>query len=148
MSFADLAKTIDAAWEDRASISPAIWKVEAILASGSFHESLSPIFLIALVSVAIAASERSWKSARFAATIPVSTLGTLMAASLGFNVVAFEPMTAPVNALVTALVFRRELSALPRSGGGSAAPPEVLAFAATRQAGSPRVTARHCPALL
>jgi len=36
-----------------------------------------------LVSVAIAASEHSWKSARFAATFPVSALGTMMAAALG-----------------------------------------------------------------
>ena len=36
-----------------------------------------------LVSLAIAASERSWTSARFVATLPMSVLGTSMAASLG-----------------------------------------------------------------
>ncbi len=48
---------------------------------------------VGLVSLVIAAAERSWKSARFAATLPVSALGTLMAASLGLVAVIVLEIT-------------------------------------------------------
>jgi diguanylate cyclase (GGDEF)-like protein len=47
----------------------------------------------ALVSAAIATSERSWAAARFLATLPMSALGTMMAASLGLVAVIVLEIT-------------------------------------------------------